>query len=457
MHYVRVLVMTLMCLGAALPLQAAIAAWDPHPDPGVQGYVLSYGTQPGVHTSSIDVGNVVTYEFFPPLGQRYYVVVQAYSSAGLGAKSDEVILDLTTTTNQPPTLSQPANQSSIVNTSVSLTLTGSDPEGGVLTYGASGLPPGLGVNPSTGVISGVVTTAGAFVVTATVSDGSLSDNHTFTWSVTSPTPVDTTPPVVALTAPANNATVSGKKATLSATASDGGGIAGVRFMLDGAVITIEDTTPPYTLDWNSTTATNGPHQLTAVARDAAGNIGVSPAISITVKNGGRRPTQPTQAVDQTDAGGAVSPASSPTEPDITSQVDSGDIPLQGDFDGDGRRDPATYQAATGEWRVWPSSGDYAVANPIVWGAMGDIPVPADFDGDRRTDIAVFRPATGTWHVLLSSADLQSGLDIQWGGASDRPLAFDFDGDGRADLALPRLGGFEILLSGSHYTTSVTVR
>src|SRR6266404_1307660 len=46
--------------------------------------------------------------------------------------------------------------------------------------------------------------------------------------------VDTTPPTVALTAPANGATVSGSSVTVSASASDNVGVAGVQFKLDGS-------------------------------------------------------------------------------------------------------------------------------------------------------------------------------------------------------------------------------
>ena len=138
-------------------------------------------------------------------------------------------------------------------------------------------------------------------------------------------------------------------------------------------------------------------------------------------------------------------------------VDGSDSPIRGDFDGDLRLDPATYRAATGEWRIWPSAINFALVGPIVWGTSEDIPVPADYDGDRRTDLALYRPSTGRWYVLLSSTGMQTSLDIQWGDANDRPMPIDYDNDGRADLALPRFGGFEILLSSSNYTSSVTVR
>lgn len=82
---------------------------------------------------------------------------------------------------------------------------------------------------------------------------------------------DTTPPTVSLTAPTSGATVSGASVTVSATASDDVGVVGVQFKLDGANLGAEDTTSPYSATWNSTTATNGAHTLTATARDAAGN------------------------------------------------------------------------------------------------------------------------------------------------------------------------------------------
>jgi hypothetical protein len=94
---------------------------------------------------------------------------------------------------------------------------------------------------------------------------------------------DGTPPSVAITAPPAGATVSGT-VTVSANASDNVGVAGVQFKLNGANLGAEDTAPPYAIAWNTTTTTNGSHTLTAVARDAAGNQGTSPAVPVTVSN-----------------------------------------------------------------------------------------------------------------------------------------------------------------------------
>ena len=104
----------------------------------------------------------------------------------------------------------------------------------------------------------------------------------------SPTPVsptpDTTPPTVSLTAPANNATVSGASVSLSATASDNVGVAGVQFTIDGTNAGSEQTSAPYSFVWDSTSVADGSHSITATACDAAGNCATSSAITLTVDN-----------------------------------------------------------------------------------------------------------------------------------------------------------------------------
>lgn len=96
-------------------------------------------------------------------------------------------------------------------------------------------------------------------------------------------PGDTTQPTVSITAPSANAAVSGT-VSVTATASDDVGVVGVQFQLDGANLGSEDTTAPYSATWNSTASANGAHNVTAVARDAAGNQRVSAAVAVTVAN-----------------------------------------------------------------------------------------------------------------------------------------------------------------------------
>ena len=98
-----------------------------------------------------------------------------------------------------------------------------------------------------------------------------------------PAPTDTTPPTVSLTAPTAGATVSGT-VSISADAADNLGVASVQFKLDSAPLGAPDATAPYSLQWDSATATNGSHTLSAVASDAAGNSTTSAPVQVTVSN-----------------------------------------------------------------------------------------------------------------------------------------------------------------------------
>jgi hypothetical protein len=126
-------------------------------------------------------------------------------------------------------------------------------------------------------------TAGSHALSAVARDaaGNATTSAAVTVTVNN---TDAIVPTVAMTAPANGATVTGSAVTASANAADNIGVVGVQFKLDGAVLGAEDTTSPYSTAWNTTTTANGSHTVTAVARDAAGNTATSAAVTVTVSN-----------------------------------------------------------------------------------------------------------------------------------------------------------------------------
>ena len=118
-----------------------------------------------------------------------------------------------------------------------------------------------------------------------------------------PPPGDTSPPVVSLTAPASGATLSGV-VSVAATASDNVGVVRVRFSVDGTPLGADDTTAPYSVSWDTRTAANGSHTITATAYDAAGHDASSSA-TVTVSNATvtGRPIPGTIQAEDYDAGG----------------------------------------------------------------------------------------------------------------------------------------------------------
>ena len=113
----------------------------------------------------------------------------------------------------------------------------------------------------------------------------------------------------------------------------------------------------------------------------------------------------------------------------------GDVPLKGDFDGQGKDEMAVWRPSTAVWYAVP--GNYPASPAMVqqWGLPGDIPVSGDFDGDGKTDFAVWRPSTATWFIIPSSTGVP--YSQQWGLPEDIPVPADFDGDGKTDLAVWR--------------------
>ena len=86
--------------------------------------------------------------------------------------------------------------------------------------------------------------------------------------------------------------------------------------------------------------------------------------------------------------------------------------------------------STGQWFVLRSEDNSFFA--FDFGTNGDIPVPGDFDGDGKADAAVFRPSNATYYIIKSS---DSNVIIQqFGQNGDVPIIEDYDGDGKDDIA-----------------------
>ena len=120
-----------------------------------------------------------------------------------------------------------------------------------------------------------------------------------------------------------------------------------------------------------------------------------------------------------------------------------DTVLYADFDGDLKQDIAVYREGT---MANPQSYFYFLPstnpNTLVsqpWGTTGDKPVTGDFDGDGKTDFCIVRRANNQIVWIIRPSGGGAIRYVPFGLASDRenPTAADFNGDGREDLIVTR--------------------
>jgi Big-like domain-containing protein/calcineurin-like phosphoesterase family protein/fibronectin type III domain protein len=193
----------------------------------------------------------------------------------------------TNATNVPPITTVVANFSEAINPATITTSTftvkkkqGGSPVSATVTYDPT-------TNKAT--LQPTSNLAAQTAYTATITGGAsgvkdLAGNSlvaNFSWNFTTSI-LDTTPPTVTLTAPTNGAKVKGS-VTLSATATDNVVVASVSFLVNGAVVGT-DTTSPYSFVWNSGSLADGTVNIQARAVDPSNNAATTTNISVTVDN-----------------------------------------------------------------------------------------------------------------------------------------------------------------------------
>jgi glucose/arabinose dehydrogenase/PKD repeat protein/chitodextrinase len=253
-------------------------------DVGVAGYrIFRNGTQVAdiTATSYSDTGlnDATTYSYS----------VRAYDAAGNTSAASNTATATTFDTTPP---SVPANLAAqaVSSTQVNLSWSASSDNAGVTGYKIFRDGTLLTTIPGTSYQDTGRSPGTTYSYTVLARDAAGNESaQTPAATATTPAP-DTSPPGASVTAPAAGSVVSGS-VTVSATATDDVGVAGVRFLLDGAALGSEDTTAPYSMTWDTTTAPNGVHTLQARARDTAGNLGTSSSsVTVTVSNSAPPPT-----------------------------------------------------------------------------------------------------------------------------------------------------------------------
>lgn len=117
-----------------------------------------------------------------------------------------------------------------------------------------------------------------------------------------------------------------------------------------------------------------------------------------------------------------------------------DIPLMGDWNGDGLSTGGIFRASQGRFILsnsTPTGGTATAHYNFTFGQPGDLPVVGDWDGNGRDGVGVFRPSTGQFLLINELLSAPPDMTLRFGLRGDRPLAGDWDGDGQDSPAVWR--------------------
>ncbi|MEK7269321.1 MAG: Ig-like domain-containing protein, partial [Planctomycetota bacterium] len=123
---------------------------------------------------------------------------------------------------------------------------------------------------------------------------------------------------------------------------------------------------------------------------------------------------------------------------------TGDTPVVGDWNGDGKDEIGTFRA--GVWRldlndngVWDGP---AADRQCTYGQTGDRPIVGDWNGDGKDEIGVVRGTT--WILDLNANGVMNASPTDrrftYGNVGDIPVAGDWNGDRKDEVGVFRSGG-----------------
>ncbi len=149
-----------------------------------------------------------------------------------------------------------------------------------------------------------------------------------------------------------------------------------------------------------------------------------------------------------------------------------DILVVGDWNGDGHSKIGVFRngmwyldysgtyAATGTWAGCGAPADPTKAACIAWGVAGDIPVVGDWSGNGKSSIGVFRngtwyldyPGTGTWVGCGTTSS--TDRCYAFGLPTDIPVVGDWNASGSTKIGIFRSGNWYLDYSGTYAATGI---
>jgi hypothetical protein len=155
----------------------------------------------------------------------------------------------------------------------------------------------------------------------------------------------------------------------------------------------------------------------------------------------------------------------PTDRTFSWGKQPGDIPIIGDWNGDGITETGIFRSGgtwyldinnNGAWDNTPTDKTFS------WGKQpGDIPITGDWNGDGITETGIFRPSTGfyldmnnngIWDPTIDKMLAWSGLGLQ---PNDIPVTGDWNGDDITEAGIFRNGDWYLDINNNGIWNSGT--
>ncbi len=131
------------------------------------------------------------------------------------------------------------------------------------------------------------------------------------------------------------------------------------------------------------------------------------------------------------------------------------VPVAGDWNGDGTHEVGLWNPGSETFTLRRANGK---TRKVKLGSAGSLPVTGDWDGNGVTDVGVYDQKQ-TSFTLVSSRDKDADpKTVDFGRARDLPVSGDWNSDGKTDLGLWRPSTAKFLMrvsSGKRAKVSVT--
>jgi parallel beta-helix repeat protein len=119
----------------------------------------------------------------------------------------------------------------------------------------------------------------------------------------------------------------------------------------------------------------------------------------------------------------------------------GDLPIAGDWDGDGDATPGLYRQSDGFFYSRNSNTTGIADAECFAGDPSDVPIAGDWDGDGDDNLGIYRPSEQMFYLFTSTCTGSpmgaAQISFLFGNPGDNPVAGDWDGDGIDEVGLHR--------------------